>query len=99
MSTTITPNELPASRMTPEHWARLHTMTEDQILQNALDDPDNLPLNMSNSYTGGNTRSVRIMLEPKIASWLTEHHLDGAKIAASLLSQFVEAQLEDKNAR
>lgn len=98
MNTHTTVNDTSPSRMTAEHWARLHAMTEEQILQNALTDPDNPPLGSGEGYVNEQVRSVNIILDPNIASWLEDHHLDGQKIATALLSQFVAAQSGEKNA-
>jgi len=97
MNTPITPNETPTPRMTAEHWARLHAMTEEQIKRNALDDPDNPPLDTYVAEKDG-AQTIHITIDPLSARWLQEHRLDGGKIAASLLHQFVEAQLGNKSA-
>lgn len=88
MSTNTTSNEaLPQSRMTAQHWARLRAMSEEQMRKNALEDPDNPPLEGA-----GDGTDVHIRIDPSYAQWLRDHQLDAGKLAASLLAQFVEAQ-------
>jgi hypothetical protein len=83
--------------MTRKDWEKLMNMSKEEIEQNAKNDSDNPPFSTENLRVNGmlcpDGFIVRsIVIEEKIDNWLEEHNLQGDKIAATLLKQFVEAQ-------
>lgn len=56
-------------KMTPQEWARLEAMTPEQLVQNALDDPDNPPFTEEELERLSSARFVR---ETRAATGLSQ---------------------------
>lgn len=85
--------------MTRKDWEKLMNMSEEDIEKNAENDMDNPPF----SIESGSIREIvcpngiilhSVAVEQEIDIWLKRHDLQADKVAATLLKQFVEAQMQ-----
>lgn len=85
--------------MTRNDWEKLMNMSEEEIEGNARNDSDNPPF----SIRSGSIREIvcpdgiiihSVAVEQEIDVWLKKHDLQVDKVAATLLKQFVEAQMQ-----
>lgn len=98
MNEKIILHSLPESKT---DWEKIKQLTDNQIAAACADDEDTILLAESELvdgrvvYPSGEAFYI-VPADEKVKNWLEEHHLNGNKIAAALLKQFVEAQSEIK---
>ena len=76
-------------------WARLKAMTEEEIEANALSDPDNPPIDMSDFWergvaVDGARNLTRLNLDPDILAWFQGQGKDFRTVIGAILQNYME---------
>ena len=76
-------------------WARLKAMTEEEIEANALSDPDNPPIDMSDFWergvaVDGARNLTRLNLDPDILAWFQGQDKDFRTVIGTILQNYME---------
>jgi uncharacterized protein (DUF4415 family) len=87
------PDNLPKD--TETDWVRLDAMTEEEIEANALSDPDNPPMDMSDFWergvaVDGARNLTRLNLDPDILYWFQKR----GQGYTSVINEFLQAYME-----
>ena len=83
---------MPASKT---NWDKLRAKTDEDIAHDVAGDADADLSEFDVTGEYGEGRLIPIIVDPNVASWLADHHLDGGKIASALLALFVAAQTKE----